>query len=116
MSSPEDFLYRPDPVTEIPALPARTVVSSLIDRASKGDVMKLVTLTRAASTVIPNTSHQRARAARQSASNGIHLYTIKAAATASAIALVQTKLAPGQSTDGAVFYSLGYEGLSVVLA
>jgi hypothetical protein len=31
---------------------------------------------------------------------------IKAAAAASAIALVQTKLAPGQSTDGAVFYNL----------
>jgi hypothetical protein len=29
---------------------------------------------------------------------------LKAAAAASAIALVTTKLAPGQSTDGAVFY------------
>ena len=26
---PEDFLYRPDEATEIPALPARTVVNSL---------------------------------------------------------------------------------------
>ena len=28
----------------------------------------------------------------------------KAAATASALAMVQTKLAPGESTDGAVFF------------
>jgi hypothetical protein len=30
---------------------------------------------------------------------------VKAAAAASAIAFVQTKLVPGQSTDGAVFYA-----------
>ena len=29
---------------------------------------------------------------------------LKAAATASALAMVQTKLAPGESTDGAVFF------------
>ena len=29
---------------------------------------------------------------------------LRAAATASALAMVQTKLAPGQSTDGAVFF------------
>src|SRR6476620_218432 len=40
---PEDFLYRPDEATEIPALPARTVVNSLVERASKGDVVKLIT-------------------------------------------------------------------------
>jgi hypothetical protein len=32
---------------------------------------------------------------------------LKAAATASALAMVQTKLAPGESTDGAVFFSTG---------
>ena len=30
---------------------------------------------------------------------------IKAAATASALAMVQTRLSPGDSTDGAVFFS-----------
>ena len=32
---------------------------------------------------------------------------LKAAATASALALVQTKLIPGESTDGAVFFPTG---------
>jgi hypothetical protein len=30
---------------------------------------------------------------------------VRAAATASALALVQTRLAPGESTDGAVFFA-----------
>ena len=34
---------------------------------------------------------------------------LKAAATASAIALAQTRLAPGQSTDGSVFIPLNHE-------
>ena len=34
---------------------------------------------------------------------------LKAAATASAIALNDTRLAPGQSTDGAVFIPLSHE-------
>src|SRR5215210_43451 len=40
---PEDFVYRPDLGSETVAIPARTVVSSLIDRASKSDVVKLIT-------------------------------------------------------------------------
>ena len=43
---------------------------------------------------------------RQSALAEFTSTRIKAAAAASAIALVQTKLGPGQSTDGAVFYTL----------
>ena len=34
---------------------------------------------------------------------------LKAAATASAIALAQTRLAPGQSTDGSVFIPLRHD-------
>ena len=41
---------------------------------------------------------------RQNAFADIGSSKLKAAAAASAIALVTTKLAPGQSTDGAVFY------------
>src|SRR3712207_4603572 len=37
---PEDFIFHPDAGVEVAALPARTVVNSLIDRASKGDVIK----------------------------------------------------------------------------
>jgi hypothetical protein len=104
---PEDFLYRPDPVTEIPALPARTVVNSLIDRASKGDVVKLITAYE--SGIYGNSKYKATNGYEQRRQSALAEFTstrIKAAAAASAIALVQTKLGPGQSTDGAVFYVL----------
>lgn len=104
---PEDFLYRPDEATEIPALPARTVVNSLIDRASKGDVVKLITAYE--SGIYGNSKYKATNGyeqRRQSALAELTSTRIKAAAAASAIALVQTKLGPGQSTDGAVFYTL----------
>jgi hypothetical protein len=41
---------------------------------------------------------------RQSALAEVSSAKIKAAAAASAISFVQTRLAPGQSTDGAIFY------------
>ena len=95
---PEDFLYRPDTGDEIPALPARTVVSSLIDRASKGDVIKLVNAYE--SGLYGNTKYTSTNGfeqRRQSALTDFTSTKLKAAATASAIAFVQTKLAPGQS-------------------
>jgi hypothetical protein len=104
---PEDFLYQPDPETEIAALPARTVVNSLIDRASKGDVVKLITAYE--NGIYGNSKYKATNGyeqRRQSALAELTSTRIKAAAAASAIALVQTKLGPGQSTDGAVFYSL----------
>ena len=39
-------------------------------------------------------------------------WRLKAAAAASAIVLVQTKLAPGESTDGAVFFQLEHRPLA----
>ena len=44
-------------------------------------------------------------ARRQNALAEVGSTKLKAAAAASAIALAPTKLAPGQSTDGAVFYA-----------
>jgi hypothetical protein len=104
---PEDFLYRPEGGIEVPAVPARTVVYSLIDRASKADVIKLITAYE--SSIYGNArykatngfEHRRQGFLAEMGSTRLH-----AAAAASAIALVQTKLAPGQSTDGAVFYTL----------
>jgi hypothetical protein len=104
---PEDFLYRPDSATEIPAVPARTVVNSLIDRASKGDVVKLITAYE--SGIYGNSKYKATNGYEQRRQSALAEFTstrIKAAAAASAIALVQTKLGPGQSTDGAVFYTL----------
>ena len=104
---PEDFLFQAHTGTEVPAVPARTVVNSLIDRASKGDVIKLVTAYE--SGIYGNTQYKSTNGYEQRRQSALAEFTstrIKAAAAASAIALVQTKLAPGQTTDGAVFYSL----------
>lgn len=104
---PEDFVYRPESGGEIPALPARTVVYSLIDRASKGDVIRLITAYE--NSIYGNSRYKATNGyeyRRQSALAEMTSTKVRAAAAASAIALVQTKIAPGQSTDGAVFYAL----------
>lgn len=104
---PEDFLYRPDAGPEVTASPVRTVVSSLIDRASKGDVIKLITAYE--SGIYGNSQYKSTNGYEQRRQSALAEFTstrIKAAAAASAIALVQTKVSPGQSTDGAVFYTL----------
>lgn len=85
---------------------ARVVVGQLIEKGSRNDVMKLVSayelslygISRFHST---NGYEQR----RQAALAEVSSTRLKAAAAASAIALVNTRLAPGQSTDGAVFFS-----------
>lgn len=104
---PEDFIFHPDSGVEVAALPPRTVVNSLIDRASKGDVIKLITAYE--NGIYGNSQYKSTNGYEQRRQMALAEFTstrIKAAAAASAIALVQTKLAPGQSTDGAVFYNL----------
>jgi len=54
-----------------------------------------------------NGYEQRRQAALAFASSA----KLKAAAAASAIALVQQKMAPGESTDGAVFFTTGAKPL-----
>ncbi len=103
---PEDFKFvRPDGQT-IQALPASTVVGTLLAKAGRGDVMKLVTAYEAGlygNAQMRSTNGYEAR--RQNALAEVGSTKLKAAAAASAIALAPTKLAPGQSTDGAVFYA-----------
>jgi hypothetical protein len=103
---PEDFSFRRLDGTVVAASPARQVVGELIEKAGRNDVIRLVSIyeiglygmNRIAST---NGYEQR----RQAAFAEVSSTKIKAAAAASAIAFVQTQLAPGQSTDGAVFFS-----------
>ena len=102
---PEDFTFTPSDGAPLTATPARTVVDNLISKAGRNDVIRMVSayegalygLQRFKST---NGYEQR----RQAAFAEVASAKIKAAAAASAIAFVPTKLAPGQSTDGAVFY------------
>ncbi len=101
---PEDFRFEGSGKS-IQASAARNVVGDMLERASRGDVTKLITAYEAAlysNTQMHSTNGYEAR--RQDALAEVGSSKLKAAAAASAIALVTTKLLPGQSTDGAVFY------------
>jgi hypothetical protein len=102
---PEDCTFEKTEGQKIQALPAKTVVNTLFEKAGRGDVIKLIAAYEASlfnNAQIHSTNGYEAR--RQNAFADIGSSKLKAAAAASAIALVTTKLAPGQSTDGAVFY------------
>jgi len=103
---PEDFRFEKAGGGAIQALAARTVVDSLFERATRGDVIKLVAAYEASlynNAQIHSTNGYEAR--RQNAFADLGSNRLKAAAAASAISMVTTKLAPGQSTDGAVFFA-----------
>ena len=102
---PEDFVFVSEDGTRLRAMPPRQVVRRMLDKANRDDVIKLIAtyeiglygLSRIQST---NGYEQR----RQSAIAEFGGGRLKAAAAASAIAFVKTKLEPGESTDGAIFY------------
>jgi len=106
---PESFSYvRADTATA--ALPADQVVDLLLEHASHGDVVKLVASYESALYAIPNVHSTNGYEQRRQNALSYGMPTkFKAAATASAIALGQTRLQPGQSTDGAVFIPLGHD-------
>lgn len=110
---PEDFAYIHQE-SAVSALPADQVVDLLLDRASHGDVVKLVSSYENALYGIP---HMRSTNGYEQRRQGAMSYgmpaKLKAAAMASAIALTKVRLAAGQSTDGAVFIPLGHEGRSL---
>lgn len=102
---PEDFTYRRQDGVELRALPAKTVVDELLARAGRNDVIRLVTTYEAGLFGLPryqSTNGYQQR--RQAALAEVSSTRIKAAAAASAIAFVETRLQPGDSTDGALFF------------
>jgi len=105
---PEDFRFERTDGQVSSGVPARDVVQTLIDHGGRGDVIKLVNAYEASvfgNTRMRSTNGYESR--RQAAHAEVGSNKLKAAAAASAIALVPTKLKPGESTDGAVFYSTG---------
>jgi hypothetical protein len=104
---PEDFRYIASDGVMIDAAPARNVVQEFLRSGNRNDVIQLVStyelglygLSRFQSTNGYEVRRRHAMAEQTSVK-------LKAAATASAMALVQTKLKPGESTDGAVFFAL----------
>lgn len=104
---PESFAYVKAGSAPLSAISANQVVDLLLEHGSHSDVVKLVTSYESALYGIPhmrstNGYEQR----RQNAmSMGVSV-KLEAAAMASAIALAQTRIPPGQSTDGAIFFPL----------
>ncbi len=101
---PEDFSFSRDGQV-ITAEPAHRVITLLLDKGSQSDVVKLVTAYESA---LYGIAHMRVtngylRRRQVALSEGVST-RFKAAAAASALALVSTRLPPGQSTDGAVFF------------
>jgi hypothetical protein len=103
---PEDFTFvRPDGVV-LRASPARVVVGMLEQKGSASDVIKLVTSYE--NSIYGNMHLKSTNGYEQRRQSVLAMGSIKlkAAAAASALALVQTKLMPGESTDGAVFFTI----------
>lgn len=102
---PEDFSYRQSDGTVWQASTALAVVNTMLAKAGRHDVIKLVTTYERG--VYGNEHMQTTNgyeARRQAAlAEGVST-RLKAGAAASALALITTKLQPGESTDGAIFF------------
>jgi len=101
---PEDFRFEQDGGQRIQAVSAGTVVKQLLDHASRGDVGRLISAYEAALFGNAKVHSTNGYESRRQDYLALGSTKLKAASAASAIALVTTKLSPGQSTDGAVFY------------
>jgi hypothetical protein len=109
---PEDFVFQRDDGSIMGGAPVRDVISRLMQSGGRNDVIKLVQtyemsiygLSRYKST---NGYEQR----RQAAFGSVTSTKLKAAAAASAVAFALTKLPPGKSTDGAVFFEHSGKGM-----
>jgi hypothetical protein len=102
---PEDFSIARPEGGEIHAWHASDVVALLLAKGNRSDVIKLVSAYEEATYGISRMKSTNGYEARRRAALAeVSSTKLKAASAASAIALVQTKLAPGESTDGAVFF------------
>jgi len=103
---PEDFRFVRADGTAVPAASADRVVNMLLQKGSRNDVIRLVTAYESGLYGIQRmVSTNGYELRRQAALAEVQSAKLKAAAAASAIALVQTRLPGGDSTDGAVFFA-----------
>jgi hypothetical protein len=103
---PEDFAWVRGSET-LNAITADEVVNVMLAHASASDVIKLTTSYEKSLYAIPNMkSNNGYEQRRQNALAFGASSRLRAAAAASAITLAQVRLAPGDSTDGAVFIRL----------
>ena len=109
---PEDFLFEMPDGQQVRAAPANDVVKGLLEHGNLSDVQKLVVAYENNLYGIPNmrTTNGYEQRRRGAMAEGVPA-KFKAAAAASALALVATRLAPGESTDGAVFFPIEHKVL-----
>lgn len=100
---PEDFRFEAPAGTRIQAIAGSAVIRDVFDRAGRGDVGRLVAIYEAALFGVPEFRATNGYERRRRDAMGIGSTQMRAAAAASSIILAPTVLAPGQSTDGAVF-------------
>ncbi len=104
---PEDFTYARTDGRTVTASPARDVVNMILEHGNHGDLVKLVSTYETAIYGIPNMKLENGYQKRREAALGEGTSEkFKAAAAASAIAFIESRVPPGQSTDGAVFFPL----------
>jgi hypothetical protein len=106
-TKPTDFSFERQDGSVLMALTADDIVGSLLDRASRSDVIKLQLLYEnsiyALANYRPTNGYEQRREAAMAQFVNLRF---SAAAAASAIVLASVKLKPGDSTDGAVFFEL----------
>jgi hypothetical protein len=102
---PSDFSFIRQDGTQLQPVSADEVVASLLEKASRNDVIKLQLLYEDSIYALANFRSTNGYEQRREAAMAQFVNRgFKAAAAASAITLVAAKLKPGDSTDGAVFF------------
>jgi len=101
---PEDFTFERADGEKIRAVPARVVIDMLRQKANGNDAIKLVTTYENAIYGSPHPQALKGWESRREAAIASTGNKVTTSLIASALALVQTKLAVGDSTDGAIFF------------
>jgi hypothetical protein len=101
---PEDFTFERAGGVKIRAVPARTVIDMLRQKATGSDAIKLVTTYENGIYGSPQPAALKGYEARREAAIASTGNKVTTSLIASALALVQTKLAVGDTIDGAVFF------------
>ena len=102
---PSDFVFIRQDGVLLSSLSADYVVESLLAKASRNDVIKLQLLYEDSIYGLQNFRSTNGYEKRRQAAMAMFVNKeFKAAAAASAITLIPTKLKPSDSTDGAVFF------------
>jgi len=101
---PEDFTFERAGGEKIRAVSARAVIDMLRQKANGSDAIKLVTTYESGIYGNPQLKALKGYESRREAAIASTGNRVTTALIASALALVQTKLAIGDTTDGAVFF------------